>query len=298
MILPRRFFLYLAVIGGLLLIVGFQARLRSKLRHDVAAMQQDVASLDAQVAAVRRLRDEARADDALLKNTLQPAAADLTTPKPAAWSTRVQRLHHILAARPDLQIPELKLLREKDWLQVAHTAEFDTEDHVRDAAAALRELAKDYFARALQPALKKFTAASEGELPSDVQQLASLCAPPVDADMLSRYTMLRTGKAGSISEDLIAEKSPLDLTRDGKLAISLSGQSTEIETMAPPSGNAAAVTPDVAADFRQAALAFAAAHHGTEPTTPEELRPYLKDPAKLDAMLSEARRTANPSLGK
>lgn len=312
----RKIFFFLAALAaaaGLYRGADTIAREQASLE----SAQKRSAQLEAQIPRARQLRDEAQHDAALLQQALasarpNPAAAMDDDPAVAsttkAWRQRLDRLKRLLADRPEWQIPELKLLNEQDWLEIAQSAELDREPDVRRSLVALHSAAKGKFAALLQAALRKYLATSGGELPADLLQLAPLCDPAIEPAMLARYAMIRTGKAGSINEPVIVEQPASAAAYQGKLSIGL--YSTQTETaltsiaidlsgngglQTPPAGarstGALALSPDVSAEFQQvfaqAVEAYARDHDGQIPAqlTAETLRPYVKDPAKLEALL-------------
>lgn len=287
-------------------------------RAELDAERKRSAQIEAQIPRARQLRDEAQHDAALLQQAIASArtnstaggvgddSAAITATK--AWRQRVDRLKQLLAARPDWQIPELKLLNDQDWLEIAQSAQLETEADIRRSLIALLADAKAKFATVVQVALRKYIDSSGGELPSNVLQLAPLCAPTVDPAMLARYAMIRTGKAGPINEPLIAENPSPTTERQGKLSIGLYSTQTEtaltsialdlsgnggLQSPTTPSQSTGTldVPPAVSTELQdmlaQAAEAYARAHHGDMPANlnAEELRPYVKDPAKLEALM-------------
>ncbi len=137
-------------------------------------------------------------------------AAQPVTPA-QLWDQRVATLKQLLDELPAQRLPELKLLTPADWIEIARAHELDTAADLRVALADLRALARKKIAAALQEALRRFTEASAGQLPTEIAQLAPHLTAPADAEMLARYELIRTGKVGEPSEKLLREKATSDL---------------------------------------------------------------------------------------
>ncbi len=124
---------------------------------------------------------------------------------------RVALLKKLFAELPAQRIPEIKLLTDSDWLDVARTHELDTTSDIRVALAEIRALARRKFADELRPALQKFITASEGQLPTDPAQLIPHLSFADLGPLLGRYHLIRTGKSTDRTEKVIQENSDSDL---------------------------------------------------------------------------------------
>jgi hypothetical protein len=208
-------------------IGGFENHTLQRERTQLVAQRTRQMRLEADVQLARHQRDETRAaQEAVAQNiaatralAMEAAAAAATTPTQLAVC--VELMKQLFEEMPEQQIPELKLLGPKDWIQAAWAGQFDTLDHVRAVFSGLRRAAIILFGDQLNDALRRFTDASHGELPADIFQLAAYLTPPADREMLSRYKMTRAGIVGSPDEPLIVSL-PSD---DGTLSITL-GQGT------------------------------------------------------------------------
>ncbi len=283
-------------------------RAMSRGRGEVEALRKESAQLSVQLKLARQLRDEARKDAGLLAQAASVSAAKRADTDDAgaensvepltvaAWSARLRRLRQLVAEQPDQQIPELKLLEEKDWLQIAQSASLASDPQQRAALGELRSLAKLKFIGPLHDALEKFTAASGGALPSDIGQLAPYFNPPVDPAMLQRYQMATTEKAGRSDGPIITEKPSIDHEGDESVSITRSG-AIIVETVSSVEitlgeGGSAAELPPFVAELRAAGAKFVQANGGKPFTEIEQLRPYLSDPAKFDELMRAAKEFA------
>jgi hypothetical protein len=172
-----------------------------------------------------------------------------------------------LAEMPNLQIPELALLKEQDWFQATKSTDLDSEDGVREALKNLRNLAKIDFDHLLQNALRGYAQASNDQLPTDMAQIQPYFQTPVDNAVLQRYSLLRMGSLADVgAQALVAETAPpVDTEYDTVHQISIGG------IMA----NNVHQTDDLVA---AAAKAFAEANNGMLPHDPSQLTPYLQQP--------------------
>ena len=309
-----------------------EIRLVARREERLKSQREKTELLIAEINQARTARDDAKEATASAQQDAAAAptgtAAKVATANSAPdagakiWLARLQFLKQQLALHPEQQIPELKLLTDKDWLQIAQSAQLGNNDQILAAFTTLRETAKTTFANQVRTALKKFTEASGGELPAETAQLSAFGDPPLDAAMLARYSMSRTGKVDSINEMLVVEKSSAGTApAEGLLSVSLSGLQTEtMSSVMPPGFHAPSpagsdalapadgfidVTPalsqDIHQELSQATEAYIRAHNGKLPAQlgPEDLRPYAKDPAKLDEFLrvlkAEADKHPQPS---
>lgn len=142
-----------------------------------------------------------------------------------AWMARWQTLHSIVAQHPEAAIPELGLLTETDWLQVARGAQFDTPEAVRQSLAALRSAAKQKFAEQLSAALRKYVAVTAGRLPLGVDALAPYFNPPMEPAILQEYEVVRMsdGHAPPAGVSFIRQRSVVDADYDSRYGVDASG---------------------------------------------------------------------------
>ncbi len=185
---------------------------------------------------VARLRQEAQ-EFASLKpqnpaNPPVPAAATSapsSEPVPAELAARIALLQQNLQQRPERQIPELRYADEKDWLEAARLATTESDIDVRKALSLLRTSAKLKFSRVFRPALRQYTEANNGDLPTDLSQLKPFFKEPLDDAILQRYAMIATGNTGEPGFDpykpVVHEKAEAlpDRLYDAMLSVSLNG---------------------------------------------------------------------------
>jgi hypothetical protein len=220
--MSKKILLLLVATGATLgLIAG--TRVISREHQALAAENQRLTRLEAQVQAERERRDEARAASesaaeslASLRATAATRAAEEAQQK--AWWDRIKPLQQRLNETPSEKIPELKLLGLKDWIDAVFSADTGTEAEIKKVFAGLRNRARLRFAGQLREALDRFTEQSGGELPTHLHALLSYLAPPADEEMLAGYVIKRSGKILGRNEELIVSR-PLD--QESGIAITL-----------------------------------------------------------------------------
>lgn len=201
-------FLLTTLLGG---VAGH--RISNRLTEQLVAERTRIEQLTAEIALARTQLENTQRQLAAIERDTAVTRADivaLESSPPWLWSARVKLLKQLLDEMPAQKIPELALLTPLDWLHVARTAELDTANRIRTAFAALRTLARRNLVKPLQEALRAFAAASSGELPADIRQLAPYLPLPATPTMLERYTMLRTGRLEASDDYLVAEKPGFD----------------------------------------------------------------------------------------
>jgi RNA polymerase sigma factor (sigma-70 family) len=176
-------------------------------------------------AEVARLRSDTReSGKGGRADNPNDAAIEATAEMLAARATQLkQRLEQM----PNLKIPELQFIKEKDWLDaVSNLKQLETEEDFRKALSDLRRNAKNNFGSVLQKALRKFTDASGGMLPTDLSQLQPYFDAPVDPGVLGRYQLLQSGRLADVGVDntLVGEIAPpVDDENDSRFEFSLTG---------------------------------------------------------------------------
>lgn len=272
----------------------YEARLIAAQREQRQSDLRRTADLERQIADLRRQRDTTARDLHLAEQQLTqlPAsaatAADRTRDTAVkAWLGRVKQLRQLSAAHPDRQIPEMGLLTDDDWLQIARQASFDTDDQRRQAFAGLRTAAKRKFVTQLSAALAKFTKAHAGNLPATTLDLAPYLETPAGTAMLQRYGMTQTGPvtAANRSAWVVRELAPVDEDYDTRHTVNAGGASAS-------SSAPAAWIEDFQPRMSRAFKAYAEAHHGAQPSGIAQAAPFIDPPlapATLEKLLKAER---------
>lgn len=227
-----------------------------KLRGDVSRLREDSREL-------ARLKAEVPANgshDPSIQATLQTLAA------------RATALKRHLDERPQIKIPELQFVTDKQWIDAVAKGNLDTEEGIREALSRLRGSAKEAFGSMMQKALKQYAAANGGMLPNDISELQAYFNPPIDPAMLKRYELVQSGSLEESRHDkpLISEvASPVDDEYDTRYDFEITGTRSLIVSKA---GDA----------LRAAMVAYANANNGLLPRDPTHLTPYLREPIAFE----------------
>ncbi|HEX4350950.1 MAG TPA: hypothetical protein VH251_11210, partial [Verrucomicrobiae bacterium] len=233
----------------------YQARQAANARAEIQALQQQQSSLTGQISQIESERDQAtnqlagllaenfrrksmskenetellklRSQVAQLQRIPPPATdADPFTQSVLALAGRAAQLNQYLQQMPDKKIPELRLLDESDWLNVAKKANFDTDAGIRKALQKLRSLAKAKVP--IGSALSAFANANNGQLPADLSQLRPYFDRSNLGDLglddsafnsiIARYTLLHTGSVKDYPPNtwFVAETAPVDKDYDSR----------------------------------------------------------------------------------
>lgn len=198
---------------------------------------------------------------------------------------RVAQLKQLLSTRPDQQIPELRLILDVQWI-VAASMPRESERELLQVFHNLRNYGKAGFAMALNPALARFAAANQGQLPTDIMQLLPHVDPPVDAAMLQRYQVIRSGRYDDVPPklSLIGEIGAVPGPFDS--VVRASKKNLSVTNVPDPTTGA----------LERAVDAYARAHRGEDPTEAAQLLPFAAQPVDPETLRSFwARRVALPT---
>lgn len=267
----------------------------NRLADDSGLSNRQISELAKLRGEVGRLRQDSRELARLKNDRANPAGADPDIDAALrSIEAQASQLKQRLEEWPQLKIPEIALLTGKDWIDLIGRAspsgEFKLEDEndYRFAIGRVRSEAKKKFGAQLQQALRKYVGAHEGKLPSDLSQLQEYFDQPIDAAVLQRYAMLKSGKASDAGNAYLVREiaPPVDEDHDSRLAFSL-GNTFEQSA----SAQARARGPDRSPEVVWAAmLEQAKANQGKLSRDPSVLAPYLSQPldsAKLNRILSQ-----------
>ena len=193
-------------------------RALNQTASQLAALRTENEGLKSNTPELMRLRNEVtrlRTDATPTENTPSEIAMK-------AWLNRVVVLKQRLEARPDQKIPELELLTEEDWLNVARR-ELKTEWDYLQAFSSLRSAGEYKFGNMLSSALMKYLAANDNQFPAEVSLLQPYLQSPVNEAVWQRYAILPAeGLPGAMPKDkwLISQKAPVDENLDSRTVVS------------------------------------------------------------------------------
>lgn len=177
-----------------------------RLRGEVARLRADAESAQRQIAKLQ--------------------AANDTPQTTTSWRTNEIPLKRLLELMPDQKIPELALLNDTAYLDVARDFDLDSSEGIKGALSSLRFRAENQFALRLQRALQLYKQGGQESTSPTLPDLTNYFDPPLDADMLARYQVVSTGTniiAGWQGGWVVTQKSAVDPERDRRWSISPAG---------------------------------------------------------------------------
>lgn len=199
----------------------------------------------------------------------------------AAWFDRITQLKKLCAENRQWNIPELRLLSERQWFDLARDAKFGTDEERRDSVLEACKAARTEAGEQLRHALVAYLDDHGGLLPPAIQDIASHLPPAIDAAILARYEMRAHGNVKDCEPgDWLIEQTGGVAEPDGT-RLGLSASSVSIV------GSDDIPDPDL----QRAVRTFAAAHGGELPPSASDLTPYLNPappPAALQALLKKS----------
>jgi len=138
-------------------------------------------------------------------------------------ATKVAQLKQKLEQAPDRTIPEMRFLTDKDWAEVAATADLSTEGGLREAFSNLRGNAVNTFLnQMMQNAMKDYLAANNNLAPGNLSALLPYFNAPVTQDMLNNYQLVQSGPVDNHA-DLVILTNHVDDLYDSNHGMSVSG---------------------------------------------------------------------------
>ncbi|MEO5958371.1 MAG: hypothetical protein ABIR80_04605 [Opitutaceae bacterium] len=221
-----------------------------------------------------RTLSDAPPESAVPVNASEPADAD----EVARWLRRVKQLKQAFAEHPAQRIPQLEMLNDHDWVDIARDAQLETPEGLERALASARVEAKSRFTGKLIGALRAHLAAHGGRLPSDLQELLSqLDGPARDPAMLAQYELTSSGKLRDAPEGLIVkERSVVNDELENRIELTRTGDgSLTFRNSSPRPKMSNGDTIDGDALIERGIRAFASAHQGKPPSSLEDLLPFL-----------------------
>lgn len=247
-----------------------------QLRQQLEKANRQLAELRAQNDLLRRdLGDlpRLRGQVAQLRDNASRTGDDATALAAKSWLTRVSQLKERLQQTPGAKIPEFQFLTEQDWLNAAK-GDLNTDEDYRRAMSGLRSAAESTFLTTdLQPALRQFAQANNGQFPTDLSQLQQYFNSPVDDSVLQRWeiTPHSTVPGVGVGDMVVTQIAPVDADNDNRYAVGLNGWGTSGTQDWDSANNPETI-------LKSAIQAYMAANNGLEPTDPSQLAPYVTTP--------------------
>ncbi len=277
---------------------GFEARLISKQREQLAALRLAADARQHQLERLRREQDELRTELTEAERQLgdlppPPEGASRRTPEHLAemqaWLARLKQLRREFEQRPDQRIPEMRLLGDGDWLRLAKISRLDSEDSIRKAMAEIRGAAVARFTAYMRSALRTYVKVVGKEAPSSSLALAPYFEKPIDLAMLERYEVIavpprpQTSRVkGLVSasggvEWLVQNRAAVDGDYDYRNQVRADGSTSA-------SFGPWAWMPELHHRHNVASKSYAEANRGMQPSNIADVIPYFDPP--LEASLA------------
>jgi len=106
---------------------------------------------------------------------------------PARAAERISKLKEYLSAHPEMADPEMRLLKDDDWVFPVSEIRLDTEASKRKALAQVRMQAQSRLGEMVAASVRDYIDANNGQQPSNAAQLAPYLADPANADLLQGF---------------------------------------------------------------------------------------------------------------
>ena len=200
----------------------------------IAAQQTEIGRLRRENSEIPKLRTEvARLSAKIETGPLNPPSKTESKAEEDPFESAVKdlalraaELNRHMQSLPNLEIPELQMLEEADWLSAAKGADFDTDEGVRKALSKVRQKAKTQFAELATAALNEYFVATKGSTPTDPSQLLPFFKTPIDASLLQRSQLVPSSTVPGLMEIgsmILSEKAPVDREYDTHFYIGKKG---------------------------------------------------------------------------
>lgn len=230
------------LLAAILVVIGagvYEIRALASTRDRLTDLEDEAARLSTRAVAAREENAAARRQLAALK----ARAAEFGLPAPVGDPTiaelvaRSDRLKQRFAAKPSLRIPEMALLQDPDWLNVARERPLVSDADERASLARIRGIAKGKLNQMLLRALAAYVRAHEGRMPLSAGELQPLIPDPIEpgalSSMLSRYETPAQGSITQVPDKAVlileSEQAIVDHDYDTQLRVtrSISAKDTE-----------------------------------------------------------------------
>lgn len=256
-------------------------QLLSQQREQLSTARREVDDLRMQARQLRQERDAATSRWAAMQSEIDVAQAKIASDeraKPRGDSAaegemktvldRVDELKRRIAEMPGARARASSLLSKEDWIKVALDHRLETDGDIKKALGDIQNQVMGKWAKSLDVALRDYTKANGGVLPSDCAQLASFLPPEIDPAILQRFQMLRTGNLN-------------DLPNGALIMADIGGVDDELNSVVIFGRGSLMIGSDENGDRRaalQAYVNFVQAHSGQTPVEATQLQPYLRRP--------------------
>jgi len=171
---------YVKTLGG----AAYARRDIDSMRSDIAQLRRDNARLRSQLAGL------SEGLVAASNGSMGAAPSGTSRPLggiPARLAARISKLRDFLSAHPEWADPEMRLLKDDDWVLPVREERVDTEASERKALAMVRMAAHARLGAMVAAAIRDFADANNGQQPSSAAQLVPHLSDPSSADLLQGF---------------------------------------------------------------------------------------------------------------
>jgi hypothetical protein len=250
---------------------------RDKAVDSLAASRGDSERLRRNTAELIKLRGEV----VQLQRNEELRSTDPAYIKTKELLNRVDKIRQRLSETPTAMIPEIRFLKDRDYWDACQSS-LDTEEDYLAALSSLRRAGeRTFISTLLQPALKRYAEANNGQFPTDLNQLRPYFASPVEDAILDRWAILpvealrETVWAADLGKTVITTKAPVDEDWDARYVLGLeryigAGKSGSFNGWGVTNPNTL-----LAPTIQAAAESYKAANGGREPDDLSQAAPFL-----------------------
>lgn len=263
--------------------LAYETKLLGTGRNRLLEIEQKISSQEVQAQRVAEERDRAAALLAKMHKDLESERdrvkkEDAVDSELDEWLGRVNQLKAYLGRRPEKNIPEMRFLASSDWLSVTLNNKLHTDAKVRLALTDLRRIAKakPEMLQNLPNAFRAYSKDHNGQSATEVAQLRPYLNPPLDDDILQRYEFIPVSASfwpdmpatHGTDQRVLHEKGTVDEDFDVLAEYSAGGANLRI------------VSSNLDKTVTESTAAFTEAHNGQEPTSADQVLPYLTRPVE------------------
>jgi hypothetical protein len=188
--------------------------------HRLGGQATEVHSLRAELSRLGREVRElelTRTTDAQLE-----AAAPETL---GTFAARIGVMRQVLQTEPSENIPELSLLKDRDWIKAAAEMDESPDTSLRTVLSQLRGVAKKKFAETLVSGLRAYADAYQGKLPETLPELLPYLPAEIEASMLRDYALVGSGSVDNLNpgEAVVQETRDIEGRDEASFSIGIDG---------------------------------------------------------------------------
>lgn len=171
---------YVRTLGGAV----YARREIDSIRADISQLRRDNARLRSQLAGIS---EKLGSDPGGFPNRTTFPTGKAPGEIPARLAARVSKLKDYLSAHPELSDPEMRLLKDDDWVMPVKEERLETEAGTRKALSQVRAAALGRLGEMVAAAIRDYADANNGQQPSSVTQIAPFLSDQANSDLLQGF---------------------------------------------------------------------------------------------------------------